>query len=233
MGRFTANEADNYGGQGGAGFFSLKNDKDVARVRIMYRGIEDVEGYAVHTVEVDGKKRYVNCLRSYNEPLDKCPFCAAKKAQTAKLFVPLYNVDEQRVQIWERGKKYFAKISSICSRYASKGELVSQIFEIERNGKKGDTSTSYEFYPIEKDDVTLDDLPEVTDPLGSVILDKSADDMNYYLESGQFPPEDGENMPIRRRDNRQKEDDVPFDESPRRGGTARRTPATSRRSDAF
>ena len=30
MARFNAQEADNYGGQGGGGFFSLKNDKDVA-----------------------------------------------------------------------------------------------------------------------------------------------------------------------------------------------------------
>ena len=51
MARFNTQTAEKYGGQGGAGYFSLKNDKDVARVRFMYNGVDDVEGYAVHQVE--------------------------------------------------------------------------------------------------------------------------------------------------------------------------------------
>ena len=57
MARFRHDEADRYGGQGGAGYFRLVNDKDVATVRFMYNGIDDVTGYAVHEVEIDGKKR--------------------------------------------------------------------------------------------------------------------------------------------------------------------------------
>lgn len=223
MGRFRADEVDNYGGNGGAGYFSLKNDKDVARVRFMYNSIEDVTGYAVHEVKINDKKRYVNCLRNYDEPISKCPFCEAKMYQTAKMFIPLYNVDEERQQVWERGKKFFSKVSSICARYASKDNLCSHIFEIERNGKKGETTTTYEIYEVEKDDTTLEDLPEVQDPIGSIILDKSADDMNYYLQEGQFPPT-GDDMPIRRRSN-SSDDEVPFRED--RG--SRRTPASGRR----
>ena len=74
MARFNTETAEHYGGNGGAGYFSLKNDKDVAQVRFMYNSIDDVEGYAVHQVEIDGKKRYVNCLREYNQPIDTCPF---------------------------------------------------------------------------------------------------------------------------------------------------------------
>ena len=229
MARFRADEADNYGGNGGAGYFSLKNDKDVARVRFMYNSIDDVEGYAVHEVEINGKKRYVNCLRAYNEPLSKCPFCEAKKFQTAKLFIPLYNVDEDRMQIWERGKKFFAKISSICARYASKDSLCSHIFEIERNGKKGETSTTYEIYEVDRDDTKLEDLGEVQDPIGTIILEKSSDDMAFYLENGYFPPEGDEDMPVRRR-GRSEDDEVPSREE----RSARRTPASSdRRRDRF
>lgn len=220
MGRFNASDVDKYGGHGGAGYFSLKNDKDVARVRFMYNSIDDVEGFAVHEVEIDGKKRYVNCLRDYNQPVDVCPFCAAKRYQTAKLFIPLYNIDEDKVQLWERGKKFFAKISSICARY-SKGDLVSHTFEIERNGKPKETTTTYEIYETGQDDTTLDDLPEAQNPLGSVVLEKSADDMSFYLENGYFPP-DGDEMPIRRRSSSNEE----TEDAPR--GT-RRTPATSRR----
>lgn len=230
MARFKADEAERYGGQGGAGYFSLKNDKDVARVRFMYNSIDDVEGFAVHQIEIDGKKRYVNCLREYSDPVDKCPFCRDKKFQTAKLFIPLYNIDEDKVQIWERGKKFFSKISSLCARYASNSKLVSHVFEIERNGKPHETTTTYEIYEVDKDDTTLEDLPETRDILGTVVLDKSADDMDFFLDNGYFPPE-GDEAPVRRRSNRNEEEELPFNDREDRG--TRRTPATSGRRDRF
>jgi hypothetical protein len=213
MGRFRADEAEHYGGNGGAGYFSLKNDKDVAQVRFLYDSYEDVEGYAVHEVEVDGKSRYVNCLRDYNSPIDDCPFCAAKKPVRAKLFVPLYNIDEDKVQIWDRGKKFFQKLSSISARYP---DLSSHIFEIERNGKAGSTQTTYEIYEVSHDETTCADLPECGEVLGGIVLDKSADDMAFYLENEYFPPEDGEDeAPVRRRSARNAEsesEEVPFKE---------------------
>lgn len=217
MARFNTQDADKYGGQGGAGYFSLKNDKDVATVRFMYNSIDDVEGFAVHEVEIDGKKRYVNCLREYNQPKDMCPFCRENMFTTAKLFIPIYNIDQERVQVWERGKKFISKISSICARYP---DVVSHKFEIERNGQKGSTSTTYEIYEVGKDDTTLEDLPEKQDVLGTLVLDKTADDMEFYLDNGYFPP-DGDDAPIRRRPS--KDDEPPFEED-RRG--TRRTPAT-------
>lgn len=210
MGRFNYKDADNYGGTGGGGYFSLKNDKDVARVRFMYESAEDVEGFAVHEVEIDGKKRYVNCLRAYNEPLDECPFCKAKRFQVAKLFIPLYDIDNDRTVTWERGKKFFAKIASLCARYPN---LVSHEFEIERNGKPGSTQTTYEIYEVRQDDTRLEDLPEPPTIVGGIVLDKSAEDMEYYLDNGEFPSED--EAPIRRR-------------SAERETPARRTPANTR-----
>lgn len=213
MARFRHDEADKYGGQGGAGYFSLKNDKDVATIRFMYNGIDDVEGYAVHQVEIEGKKRYVNCLREYNQPKDMCPFCKANMFTTAKLFIPIYNIDEDKVQVWERGKKFIAKISSICARYPN---TVSHKFEIERNGAKGDTATTYEVYEVGSDDTTLEDLPEFEDPLGTIILDKSADDMEFFLDNEYFPPDD---EPVRRRESHREERDAT---------PTRRTPASRR-----
>lgn len=212
MARFRYDEADHYGGQGGTGFFSLKNDKDVALVRFMYNSVDDVEGYAVHQVEIDGKKRYVNCLREYNQPKDACPFCRANMFTTAKLFIPVYNIDEDKVQMWERGKKFISKISSICARYP---DVVSHKFEIERNGKKGETTTTYEIYEVGKDETTLEDLPDVANPLGSIVLDKSADDMEFYLDNEYFPP-DGEEAPVRRREPREREEERPVRRTPRR-----------------
>ena len=220
MARFRHDEADKYGGQGGAGYFSLKDDKDVATVRFMYNSVDDVTGYAVHQVEIDGKKRYVNCLREYNQPKDVCPFCKANMFTTAKLFIPVYNVDDDKVQMWERGKKFIAQISGICARYGTPS-VVAHKFEIERNGKKGDTSTTYGIYEIDKDETTLEDLPEAADPLGTVILDKSAEDMEYFLDNESFPSDDA---PVRRRSSRNDEE-PPFEEDRR---SSRRTPANRR-----
>lgn len=184
MARFNFSNADNYGSEGGRGsFFTLKDDKDTAKVRFLYRTIDDVEGYAVHKVAVGDKERYVNCLRDYNEPLDKCPFCAAQLKVVPRLFIKLYNEDAGECQIWERSKSYFQRIASLASRY---NPLCNEVVEIERSGKKGDMQTTYEFYPIDNSEVNLDDY-ECSEPLGTIILDKTADEMNEYLDTGSFP----------------------------------------------
>ena len=192
MARFGVSDADHYGGQGGGGFFSLKNDKDTARVRFLYDSIDDVEGLAVHQIEVGDKKRYVNCLREYGDPVDACPLCANKQFVTAKYFVPLYNIDEERIQTWERGKKFGAKLSSLCSRYP---HLVSHTFEIERNGKAGDTQTTYEIYETGDDNTKITDF-EIPNTLGELVLDKTADELQYYVDHGCF--EDDNAQPRRR-----------------------------------
>ena len=196
MAVFGVNDADKYGGQGGGGFFRLVDDGDTAKIRFLYNGIDDVKGFAVHQVELDGKKRYVNCLKEYGRPVDDCPFCAKAMFTTAKYFIPVYNIDEDRIQVWERGKQFGSKLTSMCSRYSN---LVSHTFEVERCSKKGDTGTTYEIYEMGADDTTLDDF-EVPAILGGTVLDKTAEDMSYYLQHGDFPNDgDGNDQPIRRR----------------------------------
>lgn len=198
MAEFSVKDADKYGGQGGGGYFSLKNDRDTAKVVFPFNDIEDIKGYSVHQIEIDGKKRYVNCLHEYGQPKDDCPFCAAGKFTLAKYFIPVYNVDEDRVQTWERGKQFGDRLTSLCSRNPN---LVTHGFEIERIGKKGDTKTTYEIYSDRDNDDpdrTVEDF-DVPNPLGTIILDKSAEDMQFYLETGEFPADDDAyNRPTRR-----------------------------------
>lgn len=214
MAQFNARELDNYAQNSNSSFFRLENDKDVARVRFMYNTIEDVQGYAVHEIEVDGKKRYVNCLRNYDEPIDNCPLCAARYRVLAKLFVMLYDEDAQEVKIWDRGRTFYSKLSSLCSRY---DPLVSTPFEIERNGKKGETSTKYETYPLKEDGVTLEDLPEMPELLGTLILDKTYEELEEFLDTGKFPGE-GQQQGNARQGVRPQPQEEPV---------RRRTPATS------
>ena len=183
MAGFSIEQTEKSGGQGGGGFFSLKNDKETAKVRFLFNDADDVQSQSVHQVEVDGKKRWVDCLRGYGAPIDDCPFCKAGKFVNFKYFIPLYNMDADTTQIWERGKKFGSKLSSMCSRYAP---VVNHIFEIERNGKPGDQQTSYEIYECGDVDGSVEDF-DFQNPVGTVIMQKSADEMEAYLKTGYFP----------------------------------------------
>lgn len=210
--RFSYSDESKYGSSGASDFFTLKDDKETARVRIMYKSIDDVEGLSVHQVQIGDKKRYVNCLREYSDPIDMCPLCKANYQIIAKVFVPLYMEETGETKVWERGKKFFQKLTSLCSRYPN---LVSQVVEIERNGKPKDTNTTYEIYPISQDDTTMDDLPEPVKVLGSgIVLDKSAEDMDYFLRYGEFP--EGESAP-REEAPRRREPSAPTRRTPARG----------------
>lgn len=199
MAKFNAsNDLEKYATSGG--YFSLKEDKDTALVRFMYNTEEDIEGHVVHRVEVNGYNRYVNCLRSYSDPLDACPLCEAHMRTTVKFYVPLYKIDTDEVLMWERGQNFYSKLHSLCMECKP---LVSYPVEIERNGKAGDMNTTYELYPQEEDGTMLDDLPEIPNPLGTTILDKTYDELVTFVQTGSFdtnsnPVTDNANIQDRR-----------------------------------
>ena len=210
MARFNMEQAKNYG-TGGSNFFSLKDDRETAKVRFLLNDVNDLYGVSVHEVEENGNRYDVECIRSYDEPVDKCPLCAAGYKVNAKLFIPIYNEDEQKVQVWTRGKTYFEKISGLSTRY---NPLVATPFEIERHGKKGDTNTTYEIYPGRTDNSRIADFPEC-DIENMAFQVKSAAEMQNFLDTGSFeraartPVQNttaGRQVPIRRTPTRNEED---------------------------
>lgn len=229
MGRFNYEDAEHYGGKGNGGsYFKLQNDMEVARVQLLGNDMNDFPGYAVHQVEIDGSKRWVNCLRDYNDPIDVCPFCAGKIKQEARLFIPLYNLDAEEVQIWERGKNFFPTLAGYCSRNP---EVVGVVTEIERHGKPHDTKTTYQLYSTneEPERATLeefeDEIPEI---LGRYVLDKTAEEMEYYLAHEEFPDEGSEEEAVKPRGkSRDRESARESSRSSDRG--SRRTPSRGRR----
>lgn len=182
MSRFNFEESEFYGAQK-SNYFSLKDDGDTAKVRFLYNDINDIEGVAVHEIEVGDIKMDVECLRKYNDPVDKCPLCAAGIKQSAKLFVPVYDETSKESKIWTRGRTFFNKLSSLCSRY---NPLVSTPFEIERVGAKGSRDTTYETYPGQTDKAKIEDFPEVKAE-GTCFQVKTVEELDYYLQTGNFP----------------------------------------------
>lgn len=193
MGRVSINNSGNYGTGNGNGFFSLADDKDSAVVTFLYEDPDgqDMDYFVVHRADIDGRERYVNCLAVSEDgesihPED-CPLCEEGYPRVEKLFLQLYNENTDQVETWDRGRSYVSKIVTLINKY---GPLVNQPFEIVRSGKKGDQRTTYEFFPESADpDVTLDDFPEKSELLGTLILDLSQDQM-YDVLDGKFTLED-------------------------------------------
>ena len=59
MAKININQSGKYSGGEGAEFFSLKDDGDTARVRLLYDQEDgsDLDYFLVHQVEINGKKR--------------------------------------------------------------------------------------------------------------------------------------------------------------------------------
>ena len=204
MGRVSISKSGSYGSASANGFFSLADDKDSAVVTFLYEEEDgsDIDYFVVHQVEVDGRNRYVNCnaISEDGEGIhpENCPLCEEGYPRIEKLFLQLYNENTGQVETWDRGRSYVQKIVTLINKY---GPLVNQPFEIIRSGKKGDQRTTYEFFPESpNDEVTLDDFPEKSELLGTLILDLDEDQM-FDVIDGKFTLEDNSNRRANSRSN--------------------------------
>lgn len=219
MARVKLSDSDAYvAGGGGFGFFKIGDDGETKSIRLLYNSIDDIPADIVHRVSVDGKTRWVNCLRNNaDDPEDMCPLCAAKNQRQRRIFLRVFEITkfdrkgkpvEGDVKYWDRGNTIISDLESLSRRYSP---LVKHIFEVERKGARGDMKTSYKFYETFDDDKTLKDFPEEEDILGTIILDKTAAEMDEFIETGSFPKDSdtfGEDeRPARNA--RQREDEVP------------------------
>lgn len=261
MPRVNLSDLNNYGGGGKykkINYLSLPNDKDSAQVHFLLDSEDDLNNciYVTHNVKLKSvpKLKYgvrVNCLREYDDPIENCPFCNAGMKTGISCVLPVYNVDTEQVEFWTRGKKDAGRL---FRKMAKLKKFSSHLFEITRIGESGDQATDYEFDDLGQEDF---DEPEVPDILGNVVLDKTAEDMEYWLDEHDFPPEDSdyddeeeEEAPRRRRSVKndtskksrrpepEEEEDVPFDEDdeeevPRRKATGNRRPRRRTPEDEF
>ena len=188
MAKLGLGNSGKFASSNGNDFFTLENDGDSAEVTFLYDDPDggDIDYFLVHEVEIGGKRRYVNCnaLDDDGEHLhpENCPLCENGYPRIEKLFLQLYNHGSQKVETWDRGRTDVPKITSYIKRYKKR---VTQPCELIRNGKKGDTNTSYEFLPMDKSDETLEDFPEKQNLLGALILDVTTDEM-FDMVDGRY-----------------------------------------------
>ena len=202
------------------GFFKLEQNHDKAIVRFLHEGYDDFSRRPVHYVRVPDKKFRIaiKCLRGDNDPETACPLCSCNltKEQVGKrskrIYVEflVYKILDRngavkkdfmtapKRMVWERDRRFDDKIFSLASRF---NPLDNQVFQVERFGEAGSTNTEYDIYPIEVDkNLYPYEIPEkLYNPDGVQVLDKDANEMNYYIENGSFPPADNAADNVQRR----------------------------------
>lgn len=224
MGRINYEDVDKYGNNSDTEFLKLENDGDCATVQIMAHDMEDIDIFNCHEVQVgyydngNAKTRPVSCLRNYDDPLDVCPLCEAGMKQKVVMMLAMVDQEDGKIKIWNRGKTFIPKVKNLINRW---GDMTERPVDIIRNGRKGDKKTTYniQISPEEPIDISQYEKPEF---LGGYIMDKTADEMQAYLDTGVFPYTD--NNDINQEDNTQvrRRNTEPL---PRRGASR----ATSRR----
>lgn len=188
-------------------YFGLKDDGDEAIVRIA-NDPEEFEVYTVHPTTVDGKFRKVNCINDINVGVHSCPMCEAGVQLQNRFYIKLieYTRDEQgnivpQAKIWERPTSYIQRLVNLYTEY---GSLKDNVFKIKRNGARGDMKTDYVMMflnpSIYNEQLYVKDFSAFDNysPLGTAILDKTADEMKVILNghTGEtFTPQTSQYVP--------------------------------------
>ena len=167
-------------------FLGLKNGQS-KRVRFLHNSIDSIPSFTVHSVSItDGQNtsyKSVDCLRALNEPVQKCPLCAIGNKPKARIFLFLVDENNHDLIVWERSAQFLDEMQGYFERY---GDLRDYVFDIERRGEKLDTK--YTLYPIGPSPIADKSvLPELPEIYGKLILDKTADEQQQFINTGVFP----------------------------------------------
>lgn len=191
---------------GSVSFFSLKDDGEEAIVRFMHDTTDSFDIFQTHTIRVNGKFKQINCLRNPSDPVEKCPFCRYNSTNPSSneyklsnciiIHMLQYTKDQSgniicSPVIWQRALSYAHKLSNFIDNYGPLSDIICKII---RRGKRGDLSTTYEIIPNLSKMVFPDNLYIKDDSafknfnsLGIAVLNKSYDDIEYFINNDEFP----------------------------------------------
>ena len=187
------------------GFFKLKNNGDEALVRFNISTLDDLDFAIIHTINANQRFMKVGCLNHIGTAEDNCPLCRAAKSGTTaigtakrRVYIkalvaykdPTTGTFSEAIPVtWERPASFANTLAAYLRDY---GDLKNHVFKITRNGAAGGTSTTYNISYI-----PLYDKPELVptdfsafnnfDTSRHDYWDKSANDMQTFLETGSFP----------------------------------------------
>lgn len=199
-------------GEGSAkvGYFKLKNDGDIAIARINISSTDDMMFASVHTVNAGGRWLKVSCLNPLGANGGSCGLCSAHTSNpngpvgkpAKKVFIPmLVSYRDPNAEggytapapvIWDRPAAFSRELAN---KLMAAGDLRNTLVLITRNGKAGDMQTTYSMdilpadHPVFKPELVPADFSAFNNfnIAKHSYWEKSADEINTYLTTGQFP----------------------------------------------
>jgi len=196
IGNFTPNNSNN---SNQVGFFTLKNDNDEAIVRFMYDSVDQFELLTTHELQVNGRSRRVSCKREGSDPIDMCPLCSAGMKISPRFYIQLIQYTKDPAtgnivaepKVWDRGMDFAQRLKGYLDNY---GPLSDMVCKVIRHGAARSMQTTFEIIPnlskqMYPDNVFVKDtkLFEGYKALGTIVMNKSAQDLNTFLQTGAFP----------------------------------------------
>lgn len=181
--------------------FSLADDGNSDKVQFLISTLDDILAYTAHEIPMMSKNnkqyfRKIGCLKtSKDDPVGTCPLCDSGMRIKVAKFIPLYSHTHKKVMLWERGSNFIDKnLSSCLNRLMANGkDMKNTVIEVVRCGRKGDSSTTYQLYPMDNiPPVDVTDI-EVPDPEGGLIATWTVNDMTNYVQTGAVPATNSDN----------------------------------------
>ena len=168
-------------------FFTLKKDGESATVRFLVKDVDDLGKYVfeTHKVKIGDYDNFVKCTGN------DC-VCCRETRTSLRMFVPVFNLKTNQVEIWGRGMTEIKAIMNLIDKYGKKfGDLYNCVFEIKRNGGKGDTNTSYSILfedndALENVESLLDEVPSLVGRNFRYVLDLTAEQQADVIVTGQL-----------------------------------------------
>jgi len=124
------------------GLFRLVNDGDHADVIFLYQSMKDMLVAQAHYIKSADYSGYVHCCEQ------GCPACGKGIRVQTKLFIPIYNIDKDEIEFWDRNMKFEPVMEqTVFNRFPNPSEFV---FRITRHGVPNDINTTYSIEAVGK-----------------------------------------------------------------------------------
>ena len=157
-------------------FFNLKKDGDSAIVRLLHSSPDTIESFDTHRIVLDGKNKRIRCLGQ------DCPLCEALGDSEKRIYIHLYNYDENMEMVWDRTDKILPQLVKL---YEDWKPLNSAVFKITR---KGDEFPKYDIVPINPTQYKEPPTDSIDINIAKFYsMHRDADAIKQFLETGKFP----------------------------------------------
>lgn len=192
MAQVTVEQAEKGLNEGGGKFFKLRPD-EFATVRFLWDNLGDVKYFKVHEIKStkqDGSSMFatVDCANE-QDSMNVCQYCNSKSQPVYRVIIPLYNVEEDKIQYWKRSYSWYKNtLKPILEEYTNLASLASQQFKIKRTGSDMN-NTSYTPIPVGvPDNSTKVSFGEVEDFYNVGIIKKTLDNQQQTAQQPQQSP---------------------------------------------